>query len=251
VRTSRKGIWLTAVALVVGLGLIAGILTNAYVRSMTPPPVAVPTWHPVEAAPVLPSAAPEEDVEYKAAIPLRVQVPSVDFDSEAVVPKKATNVITEWTKAMNDAYNGVVQIFGPWDSALVWDSTVKGGGLIGTDVETNGRIIGHTAPWGARDQKTGDPILGVFNPLHGVKEGDIVAITTKAGTLCYNVKKKDTDTPKDKLNVVYPKDEVHPGIVYLITCYRPEDWPDEYATVNQLVLTLELNQQSTNAGTCW
>jgi len=146
---------------------------------------------------------------------------------------------------MNDApeNNGIVTPPEPWTSSLVYDSTVAGGGLFGTNAETNGRILAHTAPWGW-------PELGPFNLLIDVKEGDPVAITTSEGRLCYTVIVVDKEVPKGQLNVKYSKTEVNPLLAYLITCSRDKDLPDWLATTENLVLTLQLDQQATNTGGC-
>jgi sortase (surface protein transpeptidase) len=104
-------------------------------------------------------------------------------------------------------------------------------------------MLAHTTPWGWEEQ-------GVFNNLIDVHVGDRVAITTNEGRLCYNVIAKDTETPKNQLNITYSKEEVKPGIVYLITCSRAKDLDDWLATKDNLVLTLQLDQQATNTGSC-
>ena len=142
---------------------------------------------------------------------------------------------------MNDAYNGEVDPPGRWESSLVWDSTVAGGGLFGTDAQSSGRILAHTTPWTWTKQ-------GAFQHLRDVLVGNSVVITTETGRLCYNVVKSDT-VRKSQLNVVYDKEKVTPGVVYLITCDRARDYGNG-ATINNLVVTLQLNQQQTNTGSC-
>lgn len=142
---------------------------------------------------------------------------------------------------MNNAANGEVDPPGKWESSLVWDSTVAGGGLFGTDAQSSGRILAHTTPWSWTKQ-------GAFQHLRDVLVGNPVAITTETGRLCYNVVKLDT-VRKSQLNVVYDKEKVTLGIVYLITCDRARDYGNG-ATVNNLVVTLQLNQQQTNTGSC-
>lgn len=141
---------------------------------------------------------------------------------------------------MDDASNG--EVTPPDSTTLVWDSTVAGGGLFGTDAQSSGRILAHTTP---RDWSK----LGAFTNLNLVHIGDIVAITTEKGKLCYNVTRSDATTPKPQLNVVYDKETVIKGVVYLITCSRTADNPHG-PTKNNLVLTLQLNQQQTNTGSC-
>jgi hypothetical protein len=184
-----------------------------------------------------------------ASAPVRLQIPTLKFpngttfDSSTLAGPGKSNPIQEWTKAENDAANGVVTPPDPWYSSLVWDSTVAGGGLFGTNVQSSGRILAHTTPetWSQ---------VGPFTYLKRVHAGDLVIITTaNGGKLCYNVAKLDNTVPKNQLNVKYSKEKVIQGVVYLITCYRP-DGQNTGATVNNLVVTLQLNQQQTNTGSC-
>ena len=144
---------------------------------------------------------------------------------------------------MNDANNGEVEPPGPWKSSIVWDSTVAGGGLFGTDAHSSGRILAHTTPWTWDKDKQ-----GAFQHLRDLRVGNPVIITTEKGRLCYDVVKLDS-VLKPQLNVVYGKDKVIEGIVYLTTCDRPLNY-GEGATTHNLVVTLRLNQQQTNTGSC-
>jgi hypothetical protein len=219
---------------------MGGVLWSGVSGSSAPPPAVAPTWHPVEATPVPQSAVPESDVVIPASAPVRLEIPSVDFDSSKL-GGKTSNPIQQWTEAMNNAANGEVTPPDPWDSSLVWDSTVAGGGLFGTDAQSSGRILGHTTPWSWSK-------LGSFQSLVDVHVGDPVAITTQKGRLCYTVAKSDS-VRKSQLNVVYDKEAVTPGVVYLITCDRARDYGNG-ATVNNLVVALQFNQQQTNTGSC-
>jgi hypothetical protein len=195
----------------------------------------------VEVTPVPPSAVPESNVVIPASAPMRLEIPSINFDSSKLAGG-TSNPIQQWTKAMNDAGNGIVTPPGPYASSIVWDSTVAGGGLFGTDAQSNGRILAHTTP---RDWNP----LGAFTSLNLVHVGDPVVITTEKGKLCYEVTKSDGLTRKNQLNVVYDKEKVIPGVAYLITCNRTSDNPHG-PTTNNLVITLQLNQQQTNTGSC-
>ena len=144
---------------------------------------------------------------------------------------------------MNDAAKGEVAPPGPWSSSLVWDSTVAGDGLFGTDAQSSGRLLAHTTPWSWDKDKQ-----GAFQHLRDVHVGDPVAISTQKGRLCYNVAEKNS-VLKPQINVVYGKDKVVQGIVYLITCDRALNY-GEGATTHNLVVTLQLNQQQTNTGLC-
>lgn len=232
-----------AVLAVAGLVLMAGALTSGPPELPVPPPVVAPSWHPVEVTPVPQSAVPENDVVVSASAPIRLEIPSIGFDSSNLAGPGTSNPIQQWTEAMNEAGNGQVTPPGAWESSIVWDSTVAGGGLFGTDVQSSGRILAHTTPWDWSK-------LGAFNTLINVRVGDPVAITTEKGKLCYVATESDNTTSKSQLNVVYSKETVIDGTVYLITCSRAID-RNVGATVNNLVVTLQLNQQQTNTGSCW
>jgi hypothetical protein len=199
-------------------------------------------WHPVEVTPVPQSAVSESDLVIPASAPVRLEIPNISFDSSKLAGG-TSNPIQQWTKAMNDAAKGVVTPPGKWESSLVWDSTVAGGGLFGTDAQSSGRILAHTTPWTWDKDKQ-----GAFQHIRDVHVGNAVVITTEKGRLCYNVTKLDS-VLKSQVNVVYGKDAVIPGIVYLMTCDRPLDY-GEGATTHNLVVTLQLNQQQTNTGSC-
>lgn len=205
-----------------------------------PPHSTASVWHPVEVTPVPQSAVPESDKVIPASAPVRLEIPSIGFDSSKL-SGGTSNPIQEWTKAMNDAAHGEATPPGPWESSLIWDATVANGGLFGTDAQSSGRILAHTTPW------TWDK-LGAFQHLRDVHIGDAVAITTEKGRLCYNVVASDT-VRKSQVNVVYDKDKVTPGVVYLMTCDRARDYGNG-ATVDNRVVTLQLNQQQTNTGSC-
>jgi hypothetical protein len=221
---------------------MGGALWSGATRTSTPPPAVVPTWHPVEAAPVPRSAVPESNIVIPASPPVRLQIPSIGFDSSTLAGKGKSNPIQEWTEAMNNAANGEATPPGPWWSSVIWDSTVAGGGLFGTDAQSDGRILAHMTP------NSWNP-LGAFQGLRNVHIGDSVAITTQKGKLCYNVVASDT-VKKDLLNVVYDKTVVLKDTAYLITCDRLVTDTGNRATTENLVITLQLNQQQTNTGSC-
>ena len=226
--------------------MVAGVAISAWTffspsqEKPAPPPSSASVWHPVEVTPMPQSAVPESTVVVPASAPVRLEIPNLSFDSSKLAGG-ISNPIQQWTKAMNDAYNGEVDPPGRWESSLVWDSTVAGGGLFGTDAQSSGRILAHTTPWTWTKQ-------GAFQHLRDVLVGNSVVITTETGRLCYNVVKSDT-VRKSQLNVVYDKEKVTPGVVYLITCDRARDYGNG-ATINNLVVTLQLNQQQTNTGSC-
>jgi hypothetical protein len=188
------------------------------------------------------SAIPESAVVIPASAPVRLQIPSIDFDSSKLAGKGTSNPIQQWTKAMNDAAHGEATPPGHWWSSIIWDSTVAGGGLFGTDAQSNGRLLAHMTP------NNYNP-LGAFQGLRDVHIGDPVVITTETGKLCYNVVASDT-VKKGLLNVVYDKKVVLKDIAYLITCDRLATDHGNGPTTENLVLTLQLNQQQTNTGSC-
>lgn len=229
-----------AMAIAAGAGLVTWSIHGLSDLSSPPPQSAAPAWHNITATPVPTLVASESNRVIAPSAPLRLEIPSISFDSSKLAGG-TSNPIQQWTDAMNRAHDGQVDPPDPWDTTLVWDSTVAGGGMFGTGTQTNGRILGHTTPWNWSR-------LGAFNHLQDVREGDPVAITTANGRLCYNVMKSETIT-KQRLNVVHDKQTVVPGIVYLITCNRPRDQNNGPTTQN-LVVTLELNQPQTNAQSC-
>lgn len=242
VLSSRKTLGILAVITVVGLGIAFFGFSNAVKVIPAPPPVAAPTWHPVEATLVPLSAIPENDVVIPAGAPIKLEIPTISFDSSKLAGEGVSNPIQQWTEAMNLAHQGQATPPEPKSSSLIWDSTVAGGGLFGTDAQSSGRILGHTTFWNR-------PPISAFNTLVDVRVGDPVAITTENGKLCYTVERSDNTISKDSLNAVYGKETVTEGVVYLITCSRAKDdntGPTDY----NLVLTLQLNQQQTNTGSC-
>ena len=224
------------------VGLATAVASFWIASALTPAPSS-PVWHPVEVLST-PSATPsteqstvpEEDVSIPASKPERLQIPSINFDSN-------NYELLEWDQAKDEAHNGLVDPK-PWATAIVWDSTVAGGGQPGTDAAgAPPRFLAHTTPGGWSTQAP-------FGHLREVRVGDPVAITTERGLLCYNVVDSST-APKGQLNVVYSKEISLPGIVLLITCDRPPGMLDNQNTTDNRVVTLQLNQQSTNAGSCW
>jgi len=227
---------LAAVLVAAGLGLGGAALTSGISEASAPPAAVAPTWHPVALVPQ--PAVPESDVVIPASAPVSLEIPTLDFDSSKL-SGGTSNPIQQWTDAMNNAAHGEVTPPGPWESSLVWDSTVAGGGLFGTDAQSSGRILGHTTP-------TQWDKLGAFQTLPKVHIGDPAVIVTEKGRLCYTIVKSST-VLKSQLNVVYDKETVLPGIVYLITCDRPANYGNG-PTIDNLVLTLQLNQLQTNVG---
>jgi hypothetical protein len=224
-----------------------------------PAPVATPEPNPTRIPFVQPSAAPTTvpDVVIAASAPLSIEFPSYGFNSNDLkLPSGQQEAIMQWTEQDNAAHNGVLTPSEPYSSSLVWDSTVNGGGLFGTDAQSSGLIAGHTTPysWPETEQ-------GVFQDLNLLQVGDPVVITTANGRLCYFVKEVDFSTPKQATVMVdgvavnavdakYSFATPIPGIAYVVTCYRASIGDDGRPTTFNLVVVLQLDQAVTNAGSC-
>jgi len=252
----RFGISLLVIAGLVGSSITL-ILTNPTSYEETEPtpfPITVPTRVPFEQPTAAPTSVP--DVVIAASAPLRLEIPSVGFDSANIVlPAGQTETFIKWTEDDNRAHGGSLVPPSPYKSSLVYDTTVPGGGLFGTDAQTSGLIAGHTSRYDRPESEQ-----GVFQPLIEVDEGDPVAITTANGKLCYNVITIDSETPKNggvliddvlvsAVAAKYRYAAPIPGVVYIVTCYRP-DVNSTGPTTENLVLVLQLNQGVTNAGSC-
>lgn len=229
-----------AVIVVAGLGTSAWSFLSPHSEKPALPSTAS-VWRPVEAPPVPQSAVPESDIVIPASAPTRLEIPTIGFDSSKLNGGGTSNAIQQWTQAMDKAVKGEVDPPGNMATSLVWDSTVFGGGLFGTDPQSSGRILGHTTPWSWDKDKQ-----GVFQHLRDVKIGDPVAITTEKGRLCYSVAKVDS-VLKPQLNVIF--DKTAQGEKLLITCDRARNY-GEGATSHNLVVTLQFQQQQTNTGSC-
>ena len=80
-----------------------------------------------------------------------------------------------------------------------------------------------------------------------MKAGDLAAVDTANGTLCYQAQKTLTlDKAEYKSN-----DELTnaiPNRLVLVSCYRPVGYDPSSATVKNIVVVLQLDQNATNAG---
>ena len=187
------------------------------------------------------------DVIVKAGPASRLEIPDINFDSAKLCSKAGKHKIMEWTQAMNVANDYVLSPPEPWSCTVVWDSTIAGGGLFGTNAQANGIIAAHTTPW---DRPEKD--LGAFQYLYKLKVGAEVAITTPNGKVFYTVVKAPKAIPKGEAGAKYrsidPADVVE-DIVYLFTCNRGAPNPGVAATTENLFVTLKYNQELTNRGT--
>ena len=242
-------------------GLIALIiLTPQGVHQAIPSPAPGPTtqYTEIERTPP-PTNLP--DIIPEPAAPTRLQVPSVGFDSDALVlPAAQTERIIEWTAAMNKANNYRLEAPEPGSTTMVWDSTVTGGGLCGANVQTSCLITGHTSPnvW---------KVQGVFQPLMKVLPGNPIALTTETGLLCGYVDHIDITSKSEKVDVdvngdgateseylsdyKYRLGPAQPGFWYIAFSNREPDDKTTNATTHLRVLVVRFDQDQTNTGSCW
>lgn len=230
----------------VGL-FVFGLATN---WTLSAPPSPAPTaqpdpkWTPVPKV-QSESTIPKPAIALPASAPTRLEAPTIGFDSYAFLGNGVP--LIQWTQEEDDAYNKVVTPH-PWQTAVVWDASNDHGcgGMPATERQPKPFcIFAHTSP-----ASWGDP--APFNGLRKLRVGDPIAISTAKGTLCYTVSSTETvrksqldSTLKARLaNGTYPDG-------WLTTCNRPDNWPDNAATVDNRVVGITLNQQGTNAGTCW
>jgi len=230
----------TLVAAFAGTAVV--LMTPAFYETTAPVHIPGSARLPVETPAPIAISSDVPDLVVPASSPTRLEIPSIGFDSAALGDG---GPLVEWTQEMNDANNGTLTPGKPWGSTVVWDSTIAGGGLFGTDAQANGIIAAHTTPWTWKE-------LGAFQFLIDVRVNDSVAITTANGRLCYTVTEEATIIPKGQAGAKYRFHDValvQPGIAYLITCSRERD-AGTGATTQNRVVTLQLNQQLTNTGSC-
>jgi len=199
-------------------------------------PSAVATPRPPDAPDVIVKAGPAD----------RLEIPDINFDSAKLCSKAGKHKIMEWTQAMNVANDYVLSPPEPWPCTVVWDSTIAGGGLFGTNAKANGIIAAHTTPW---DRPKKD--LGAFQYLYKLKVGAEVAITTPNGKVFYTVVEGPKAIPKGEAGAKYRSIDpagVVKDIAYLFTCNRGAPNPGVAATTENLFVTLQYNQELTNQG---
>lgn len=123
----------------------------------------------------------------------------------------------------------------PTLSSISWDTTIAGG-LAGTDSINTVYLYGHS--W---------VDTAVFNGLKDMHAGDVAAVDTANGTLCYIAQKSLTLNKSEYKN----NDELTnaiPNRLVLVSCYRPVGYDPNSATVKNIVVVLQLNQDKTNSG---
>ena len=169
-----------------------------------------------------PSAVPPADVVVAASAPLRLRIAAIGLDG----------AVSEYTQQMIDERGG----FDPSElSTISWDTTIPDG-LAGTNAANTIYLYGHTWIEAA-----------VFNGLTDLLPGAIASIDTANGTLCYAAQKtlmlnKAEYKTNDELT------DAIPNRLVLVSCYRPVGYDPGAATVQNLVVVLQLDQEKTNAG---
>jgi hypothetical protein len=211
-----------------GLAVLLGAGITAQTITATEPGIRPPagTSIPVATARPTPSAAdsalPIPDSVIAASAPLRLRVPAIGIDGG----------VSEYTQAMIDARGG----FNPGTlETISWDTTIPGG-LAGTDAVNTVYLYGHS--WV-------DP--AVFNGLKDLPAGAVAAVDTAGGTLCYVAQKtltldKAAYTTSDELT------QIVAGRLVLASCYRPVGYDPGSATVQNIVVILQLDRHATTVG---
>lgn len=212
------------------LGGVAALLCAVFVGWIIFHPTAqesAPTVQPMPAtqrpAPQ-PSGSPAAvpDVVISASAPLRLRVPSIGIDG----------AVSEYTQSMIDELGG----FDPPElTTISWDTTIVGG-VAGTDATNTLYLYGHSSVNDA-----------VFNDLQDVAAGAVASVDTANGRLCY-VEQKSLKLAKAEYKYNDELTDAIPNRLVLVSCYRPVGYDPNAATVQNIVLVLQLDQDKTNAG---
>jgi len=162
------------------------------------------------------------DLAVAASEPLRLRVPVIGLDG----------AVSEYSQRMIDDRGG----FDPPElSTISWDTTIVGG-LPGTDSTNTVYLYGHS--W---------VDTAVFNGLREMQAGDIAGIDTATGTLCY-VTQKTLTLPKSEYKNNDEMTDAIPNRLVLVSCYRPDGYDPNSATVKNVIAVLQLDQDVTNSG---
>ena len=210
------------------LGGVAGLmcaLSLVGCAALAPVPGTAPSAVPTptnRVPPTSPSAAPAADVVVQASAPLKLRVASIGLDG----------AVSEYNQEMIDERGG----FDPPElSTISWDTTIPDG-LAGTDAANTVYLYGHT--W--IDE-------AVFNGLKDLQPGAVASIDTANGTLCY-VAQKTIKLNKAEYKTNDELTDAIPNRLVLVSCYRPVGYDPDAATVQNIVVVLQLDQDKTNAG---
>lgn len=220
-------------AALVGVAALCGAISVGWIflhptdsaprSTVTAATTAPPEIHrPVPEAPVPPTAVRPVDVQIAASAPLRLRVPSIGLDG----------AVSEYTQAMIDEYGGYDP---PELTTISWDTTISGG-TAGTDSTNTVYLYGHSAVEAA-----------VFNDLKDMTPGDVASIDTANGRLCYTEQKALQLNKSEYKNNDELTDAI-PNRLVLVSCYRPVDYNPNEATVQNIVIVLQLDQAQTTAG---
>lgn len=211
-------------AAVVLIAVAVGWIGFRLVAIDTDTAVTARRLHVAEPSPtsMVPSPTSTPDVVIAASAPLRLQVPVIGLDG----------AVSEYTQAMIDNRGGYEP---PELSSISWDTTILGG-LAGTDSMNTLYLYGHS--WT-------EP--AVFNGLKDLHVGDVASISTANGKLCYVAQK----TLKLNKSEYKSNEELTNSIsnrLVLVSCYRPVGYDPNSATVQNVVVILQLDQERTNNG---
>ena len=250
---------MTAIVVAAAIGVITILSQPSSWEQVAAPPAPEPSRVPFEQPSSAPTTVP--DIVIEADVPIGLEFPSVGFNSANLnLPAGQTEQIIPWTELDNKATGGALVPPVPDTTTIVNDTTVPGGGVIGTDAQSSATIAGHTSPYDGRAESA------VFQPLMEVKEGDPAVAVTKNGRVCATVVKIDSTVRKyaqldtngngviDELdeyeiNVKYRYAPPVEDVFYVVLCNRLNNGYTG-PTTNLRVLVLEINQGAINAGSC-
>lgn len=218
----RRALLVGAAALVCALAAGWFFLQPTDSGSMSAAPPTPEIHRAVPATPAPPLDVNAADVQIAASAPLRLRVPSIDLDGD----------VSEYTQDMIDERGG----YDPQQlSTISWDTTISGGAA-GTDSTNTVYLYGHSAVGTA-----------VFNELKDMAPGAVASIDTANGRLCYveqkalQLKKSEYKTNDELTNAI-------PNRLVLVSCYRPVGYDPNEATVQNIVVVMQLDQAQTNSG---
>lgn len=192
------------------------------------PATPAPTADVQEAAPATPTppttpaSVPEADLQITASAPLRLRVPSIGLDG----------AVSEYDQAMIDERGGYDP---PKLSTISWDTTISGG-IAGTDSTNTVYLYGHSSVGPA-----------VFNDLKDMAPGSVASIDTTNGRLCY-VEQKALKLVKSEYKYNDELTDAIPNRLVLVSCYRPLGYDPNEATVQNIIVVMQLDQAQTTSG---
>lgn len=235
------------------IGVVVVIMVGSFIAAylLTPPRTSTHHAPPEPDASSVPTIVHDEespDLVIPAGPVTRIELPAIGpngFDSNTLISESVPQPITEWTAARDKANHFTLEPGLPANSSIVWDSTVPGGGLVGTNVQTSALFAGHVTPW-----KKDISELGVFQYLLDSKLGDPAAISNEHGRMCFTLIEYDVIDKGESVQEKYRTAPPVEGVIYIAACYRVRG--DNIGPTEQnLVLSFQLNQDKTNTGSCW